>query len=159
MLQAVLKDRFNLTIRRETRELPVYSLIVLKNGPKFQEAKPGDTYPEDGGIEPGATSMRGRGHLIGHAVPISSLVGALSIRAGLGRTLQDKTGLTEKYNFTLRWTPGDGQSQASPESAPSDQVYPDLFTAIQEQLGLKLDSIKGPVEVIVIDHVERPSGN
>ena len=74
----------------------------------------------------------------------------------------DKTGLTGKYDFTLQWTPDDSQApSAFPPGMgqPPDPAGPSLFTAIQEQLGLKLESGKGPVEIIVIDHVERPSGN
>jgi uncharacterized protein (TIGR03435 family) len=76
----------------------------------------------------------------------------------LGRTVFDKTGLTVRYDFTLKFMPDDAQVQAPSAGAPID-LPPSLFTAIQDQLGLKLESGKGPVEIIVIDHVERPSGN
>jgi len=85
----------------------------------------------------------------------------------LGRTIIDKTGLTGKYDFTLRWTPdqGAGVPPVSPAGAPAgtatapDQSGPDIFTAVQEQLGLKLEPVKGPVDVIVIDHIEKPAEN
>ena len=95
---------------------------------------------------------------------MSGFAQALSLR--LGRTVLDKTGLTGKYDFTLQWTPDDAAVSTPSSGAPneqtappaSDQFGPSFFTAIQEQLGLKLESQKTPVEVIVIDHVERPSG-
>jgi uncharacterized protein (TIGR03435 family) len=156
MLQALLVDRFKLAIHRGAKELPVYALVITKTGPKLQEAKPGDTYPKgfktaDGcagagmmmiGESLGANTMTAQG------VTIASLVDTLS--ASLGRPVLDKTGLTGRYDFRLTWAPDENQTDSS---APS------LFTAIQEQLGLKLESGRGPVPTIVIDHIERPSGN
>ena len=171
MLQALLADRFKLTIHRESKELPIYTLVIAKGGPKLPEAKPGDTYPNGfKGPEgrPGTGMMRGRdGHVTGQGVPLANLVGMLSRQ--LGRTVIDKTGLAGKYDFTLQWTPdesqgpmfkgADGGPQGSNSVAPPESAGPSLFTAIQEQLGLKLESQKGPVEIIVIDHVEKPSEN
>jgi len=167
MLQALLADRFRLSLHRETRELPVFALIIAKNGPKFQEAKPGDTYPD------GIKDMHGKGHgnvmrmrrgqLIGQGVHIADLVQMLS-QLQLGRIVLDQTGLTGKYDFNLQWTPD--MDQAPREALPgADNASgpassgPSVFTAIQEQLGLKLESRKAPVEVLVIDHVEKPSEN
>ncbi len=175
MLQAFLADRLMLTIHRETKEFPVYLLSVIsKNGPKLQEAKPGDTYADgpkgrDGSpLAAGNTRMTGGRNartLTAHAVPISSLTQLLL--AFLGRPVLDKTGLVGKYDFTLTWGPDDnrppaltgGASNDGSSSVASDSNGPPLLTALQEQLGLKLESGKGPLEVIVIDHVERPSGN
>jgi bla regulator protein BlaR1 len=171
MLQALLADRFKLTIHRETKELPVYALTVAKNGPKLQEAKQGDTYPNgikgpDGVGRAGFMRM-GRGELTAQGLPVSSVVRLLSQQ--LGRTVIDKTGLTGNYDFTLKWAPDESQgamlrgpagAQPGAESAPpTDSTGPSIFTAIQEQLGLKLESQKGPVEILVIDHAERPSEN
>jgi len=170
MLQALLADRFKLTIHHESKELPVYALVVAKDGPKFQEAKPGDAYPNgikgpDGHSGMG-TMMVGNGTLTGQGVPLMNLVRFLTRE--LGRTVIDKTGLTSKYDFTLKWTeerqapmfrgtegsqPGTGGTAAPESSGPS------IFTAVQEQLGLKLESEKGPVEILIIDHVEKPSEN
>ena len=170
MLQALLADRFKLTIHHESKELPVYALVVAKDGPKFQEAKPGDAYPNgikgpDGHSGMG-TMMMGNGTLTGQGVPLMNLVRFLTRE--LGRTVIDKTGLTSKYDFTLKWTeerqapmfrgtegsqPGTGGTAAPESSGPS------IFTAVQEQLGLKLESQKGPVEILIIDHVEKPSEN
>lgn len=87
----------------------------------------------------------------------------------VGRTVLDQTGLKGKYDFTLKWTPDPGSTGMMPNSAPGagpgpdsalpDNSGPSIFAAVQEQLGLKLESTKGPVEIIVIDHVERPSEN
>jgi uncharacterized protein (TIGR03435 family) len=170
MLQALLADRLKLTIHRESKELPVYVLVVAKDGPKFQEAKPGDTYSNgvkgpDG--HAGAGMMfGGNGTLTGQGVPLVNLVRFLT--RVLGRSVIDKTGLTSKYDFTLKWTeerqapmfkgtegsqPGTGGISAPESSGPS------IFTAVQEQLGLKLESGKGPVDILIIDHVEKPSEN
>ncbi len=172
MIQSLLADRFELKVSHGTKDLSVYALVVAKNGPKLQEAKPGDTYPNgikdaDGRPVGQARIMQmGRGQLTGQGLPIASLVRVLSQQ--LGRTVVDQTGLKGNYDFTLQWTPD--QSQAIPmgpeggkpatESAPPpDSSGPSIFTAIQEQLGLKLEPTKGPVDIIVIDHIERPSEN
>jgi len=170
MLQALLADRFGLTIHRETKEFQVYSLIIAKNGPKLHEANPGDTYANgikypNGGGGPGAITMRMSPEsqtLTAQAVSIATLV--RQFRAYLDRPIVDKTELAGKYDFTLTWSP---DNQALPGNVPSGQptlALPDpggatLFTAIQEQRGLKLESGKAPIEIIVIDHVERPSEN
>jgi uncharacterized protein (TIGR03435 family) len=172
MIQALLADRFQLTLHRETKELPVYALVVAKNGPKLHQAKPGDTYPNgfkdpDGKPGAGMMFMSGRGGpVIAQGLPIANLVRLLSRQ--LGRTVLDETGLMGNYDFTLQWTPDESQGSMfkgaeggpAPASAPPpDSSGPSIFTALQEQLGLKLESRKGPVEILVIDHVEKPSAN
>lgn len=186
MLRALLADRMKLVIHRETREQPLYELVVAKNGSKLQEAKPGDNHPNGikgpDGVAHGGMMRMGRGEVTGQGLPVSSLAHLLTMQ--LGRTVVDKTGLTGKYDFTLHWTPDESQGgmfrgpglgpgtdpapggattagPGGPASADnsSRDSGPTIFTAIQEQLGLKLESAKGPVEVIVIDHVERPSEN
>ncbi len=172
MIQSLLADRFKLGLRHETKQLPVYALVVAQNGPKFQEAKPGDTYPNgikgfDGRAQ-GAGSFRAvNGHLTLQGYPISFLSLLLSER--LGRTVLDQTGLKGKYDIALKWTPDQppaamgqvavGANPGADSSAPPESSGPSIFTAIKEQLGLKLESTKGPVDVIVIDHIERPSEN
>jgi bla regulator protein blaR1 len=164
MLQALLTDRFKLTLHRETKELPVYELVIANSGSKIQEAKPGDTYANGlkgpGGRPLGAGIVLSpeAGEEVGQAVPIETLVAVLSQRLG-GRIVVDKTGLTGKYDFTLKWTPDASQPATvgkqgtqSPESSESP-----IFTALQEQLGLKLELQQAPVEVLVIDHAEQPS--
>ena len=98
--------------------------------------------------------MWGRGRLTGQGIPIGNLVSPLTQE--LGRIVQDKTGLTGKYDIELRWTTDD----AAPDSrSASDSPGPSIFTAMQEQLGLKLESQKAPVQVLLIDHVEQPPPN
>jgi uncharacterized protein (TIGR03435 family) len=155
MLQALLADRFMLALHRETRELPVYSLVVAKNGPKIHRSKTDDVVAGSngrGGRAPGMTAKNGS--IKGHSVTLASFADFLA--AQLSRPVLDRTGLTSLYDLDLQWTPDDNELQSPPGSAPNG---PAIFTAIQEQLGLKLESGKGPVEVIVIDHIERPSGN
>jgi uncharacterized protein (TIGR03435 family) len=172
MLQTLLADRFKLTLHRGTKGLSVYALVIAKNGPKLQESKPGDTYPNGSkgpdGLPLGAHMMRTvRGQIKGQALPMASFVRVLSRQ--LGRTVLDKTGLTGTYDFTLQWTQDESQAplfkgtedgqQATGSTPPLDSNGPSIFTAIQEQLGLKLESQKGLGEILVIDHVEKPSEN
>jgi len=140
MLQALLVDRFHLAIRRETKELPAYSLNLAKNGPKLRES----TTPED------LQDMRvDLGQVESNRMSTEQLAGVLSRLLGL--PIVDKTGLTGYYDLLLKWTP----DEASADAVPG----PSLFTAIQDTLGLKLVSGKQPVDVLVIDHVEKPTEN
>jgi len=130
-LQALLADRFKLTVHRETKELPVYELVVGTNGSKLKEAPPGEVGPSKGRfhIE--------KGHLVAQQVPIDVMAGFLS--NSTGRMVLDKTGLKGVYDITLDWTPGDSNS---------------VVTAVSEQLGLKLNPQTAPVEILVVDHAE-----
>jgi uncharacterized protein (TIGR03435 family) len=169
MLQALLADRFKLAVHHDSKELSIYALVVAKSGPKLQQAKPGDTYPNGikgpDGIGRGGVMRMGRGQLTGQALPMSALARLLT--GQLGRTVVDKTGLQGDYDFTLQWTPdeSEGASFRGPDTGPqgsapsADSSGPSLFTALQEQLGLKLESQNGPVETYVIDHAEKPSEN
>lgn len=98
------------------------------------------------------------GEITAGATPVSSLV--FTLTSVVGRTVIDKTGLTGKYNFELKWTPEHGV-QASTDNGQADpeNSAPSIFTALQEQLGLKLQSSRGPVETLVVDHIEMPSEN
>lgn len=160
MLQGLLADRFKMVAHTETRERPVYALVVAKGGTKLHEADATNTYPDGihapDGKGGGAGMMRmGRDFIDAQAIPMSQLLGTLTQLSG--RTVLDKTGLTGKYDVHLKWAPDDPglvNGAPAPESA-----YPPLFTAIQEQLGLKLESQKGPVPGVVVDHIERPAEN
>src|SRR6266853_4522944 len=112
MLQALLVDRFKLTLHRETKELPVYALGIAKNGPKLQEAKPGDTYPNGikslegigmAGLNTLTKNMAGGYDLVGQGIPMVSLAELVSEQ--LHRTVLDQTGLKGNYDFALQWTP------------------------------------------------------
>ena len=157
-LRALLTERFQLTIRHETKEEPVYALVVGKNGPKLQESQ-----AKEGA---GRHMLMNRGELTGEGVPMEFLASTLSSQ--LGRPIIDRTGLTGHYDFKLKWTPDPGQSAwlfggPPPPGAeappPPDPNGPSIFTAVQEQLGLRLESQKGPVDLIVIDRVEKLSEN
>ena len=150
-LRALLADRFQLKIYRETKEQTIYALVVARGGSKLQEAK-----------EPGSSMSMGGRRLTAKGTTMTFLVGSLSGK--LGRPVLDKTGLTGHYDFTLQFAPdppapGAGPSGEKTEPGASDPEGPSIFTALQEQLGLKLDSQKGPVEMIVVDHAEKPSEN
>jgi uncharacterized protein (TIGR03435 family) len=165
MMRALMEDRFKLTIHRETKNLPVYSLVVAKNGPKLQESKPAGTSANrgkdsDGGREPGMSGTQGGGGTVINSFwnqPIAYLASWLS--GSLRSPVIDKTGLTGKYDCTMKWSPRQTRLETSAEGAAPDPNAPTLFDALKDQLGLKLESGKGPVDVIVIDHIERPSGN
>lgn len=176
MVQALLAGRFKLQIHREAKEFPVYAMTIAKNGLKLHEATPGDPYTKafpyadkfDGGADPagkiflvGGGDADGRNMTIyGFGVSIPALTKQLTLSAG--QTVQDKTGLTGNYDFTLKYwfTPMRPAPDGAPDGQPPDPTGgPSLLNAIQQQLGLKLESTKGPVSIVVIDHVERPSGN
>jgi uncharacterized protein (TIGR03435 family) len=144
MVQALLADRFELKIHQETRQLPVYALVVTKDGPKFILSKVDGTTIDTG---------RARLHIAGSDDTIGIL--ARELAQLLGRPVLNQTGLSGRYDLSLRWAPDDVAVSAS----SSPDLPPDIFTAIQEQLGLKLESTKGPVPVLVIDSVEKPSPN
>jgi uncharacterized protein (TIGR03435 family) len=142
MLQTLLADRFQLKIYHETKKIPIYSLSIAKGGPKFKPADPNDSR--------GDSMSWGNGQLAMQAAPLENLVSFLS--SLLHRQVVDNTGLAGKYDMTLHWS-SDEVTNAAPDPTPS------IFTALQEQLGLKLESTKGPVDTIVVDHVAMPSEN
>jgi uncharacterized protein (TIGR03435 family) len=151
MLQALLTDRFKLSIHHELKELPVYALVIAKKGPKLQEAA--SDISSVGGIKgyDGLITHSGRGSLEVKSFAMSNL--AQVLHYSVGRIVVDKTGLTGHYDFSLRWSSMSDAASTQPSSGPS------IFTALQEQLGLKLEPMKYPVDTIVIDHVELPSEN
>ena len=159
MMQAMLADRFKLKAHRETKDLPMYALVVAKGGFKLKDADPNNTYPNgikgpDGVSHAGMMMMR-RDMLTAQAVPISSLAGNLA--GQLHRIVLDRTGLTGKYDITLRWSPDEMSNEQ--QDAATTISAPSIFTALDEQLGLKLESTRGPVDAIVVDHIEMPSEN
>jgi uncharacterized protein (TIGR03435 family) len=143
-LRVLLADRFQLKVHQETKELPVYALVVAKNGPRIQAA--------DDSAGSGLNARRGetgKTEITGKKVPLSFLVRLLSNQ--VGRTVLDKTELKGTYDFKMIFAPDLG-----PEP---DVDGPSIFTALQEQLGLKLDPQKGPVEVLAVDGVQKGSEN
>jgi uncharacterized protein (TIGR03435 family) len=208
MLQNLLAERFKLTMHRETKDLPMYALIVAKNGPKMKES--GDAPPvkeSDADAPPPPLPMQpkigpdgfpvlppppggrggmfmmmmpGRARLSGEHQTIQDL--ATRLTSQLGRPVTDVTGLKGKYDITLTFSteglngpmgpmgpgptmvavappgggpPGGGGGGAAGVFVPEGEAPPDIFAALQQQLGLKLESRKGPVELIMVDHVEK----
>lgn len=139
MLKNLLAERFKLTLHRETKELSVYALVVAKGGSKLRE------------VEDGQTGFNmGRGQIKAQKAALRPFADRLS--QYLDRPVQDFTGLTGVFDFTLTWTP---DASVAPGDASEPVSGPSIFTAIQEQLGLKLEARKGSIEVLVIDHAER----
>ena len=160
MLQAFLTDRLKLAVHRETQALPGYALVIGKNGPKLREASGVE------GVE-GQWGGNAQGRLSFRKSSMATLAEFLS--GSLGSTVVDHTGLKGNYNFSLQWTYPQTEAETSgePEMGKPATKNPQMLdasttanlTAIQEQLGLKLEPAKYPVEVLVIDHVEKPSPN
>jgi len=170
-MQALLEDRFKLKIHRETRQGPVYELTRAKGGSKlkpFQEGtcSPMPSAPPLPPLPPGQAychvMVSSGGSLDAEGSALTELSGLLSLI--LDRQVIDKTGLAGKFDIHLRFAPDDltaGQHGPPPDTpeAGAGPTGPTVFTAVQEQLGLKQLPAKGPIDVLVIDHVERPSEN
>jgi uncharacterized protein (TIGR03435 family) len=180
MLQTLLADRFHLRLHRETRELPVYDLQPIKSGFKLPAPKDVEcvSFPSDGAPPPHTPGKVDCGNvrgpmgpstvlrLEGSKVHMGDLIGKLAMV--LGRPVLDKTGFTGEFDLNLSFTadeatmglPGSGgPGDPGGSRLPTDSNRPDIFAALQEQLGLRLVPAKGPVDVLVIDHVERPTAN
>jgi len=156
MTRSLLADRFHLKFHHETREMPALVLRVAKSGSKLQPPHP--EHDLQAGIPPNRINFFGHGDMEGHSALISNLARSLASEPEIaGRPVVDKTDLTGGYDFTLRWTPDDSGPGAAP--ADSNAQWPSLFTALEEQLGLKLTPEKQPVDIIVVDSVEMPSDN
>lgn len=152
----LLADRFGLKFHYETKELSVYVLSVAKTGPKLTKSGADPNSPPGMGGPPGRMGMR-NGSMEEFAMMMQGI---------LDRPVLDQTGLKDRYDLMLRWTPDDSQygGKIPPQnnadgSAPNADAPPPLFTAIQEQLGLKLEAVKAPAKVLVIDSVNKPSAN
>jgi uncharacterized protein (TIGR03435 family) len=148
MFQQLLADRFKLKIHWETQDLPVYALVAAKKGPIFHEWKDSDGS--------GTSASTGQFTAKGMTMAEIAMASTRELSQELGRVVIDKTGIDGRYNITLKWTP---QTDGAEGTAPQPDAGPSIFTAIQEQLGLKLESTKGPVQVLIIDHVEMPTEN
>ena len=174
MLQALLADRFALRTHNERRELPVYALVRARKdgtlGPRMKRAdvdcqalvaavKAGGKMPPpapNGSLPCGISVRPGQGVIVGNAVAMEQF--ARNLQGGVGRIVVDKTGLAGYYDFEVTFTPEPGQLPPTvPAPAAVDPSAPSLFTAMQELLGLKLEPVREPIDVIVIDRVERPS--
>jgi uncharacterized protein (TIGR03435 family) len=154
MLRKLLADRFQLSLHHEKKELSVYALTVAKGGPKLTEVADNPN---------GLPAFLGRGGSQGRKVQNSTMAEfATDLQGSItDRPVVDQTGLgSKRYNFILKWTPDAPSMNGATSAPPADpDAPPDIFAAIQQQLGLKLESTRAPVDVIVIDHVEKPSEN
>jgi uncharacterized protein (TIGR03435 family) len=152
-LRALLAERFQLACHTESKMQDVYALVVAKNGPKLIEAKPGS----------GPMIRRRGASITGEGVAIPMLV--MNLANSLERPVLDKTGLAGKYDFKLEWSldanknPAAIAATGANSPAAPDPTGPSLFSACQEQLGLRLEAQKALAETLVIDHVARPSQN
>jgi len=165
MFRSVLADRFKLAVHTLTKELPIYKLVVAKNGPKIHAVDEGDC-PEVPNPQNPCRFLRptGLGKLVAQKAPMPAL--PLVLTAFTRRTVLDQTELKGSFTYTLDWTkylqppllpPGAGPPP--PNAFDPASMEPAISTALEEQLGLKLESGKGPVETLVVDHLERPSEN
>jgi bla regulator protein blaR1 len=178
MIRALLAERFKLAVHNETKDSPIYALVLARSdgklGPNLKKsetdcaamfaagrgrgAMPPPGPPPPG--EPMPCGIRiGPGNMAVGGSPLSQFANSLGMFTG--RVVQDRTGLTGNYDFTLTWTPDQMPQRppGAPDLPPVDPNGPSLFTAVQEQLGLKLDSQRGPVDVLVIDRAEKPVEN
>ena len=147
MLRKILDERFAMKLHREQREMPVYALVVAKSGPRLTP----NTTSGNGLGEQQNTQSNGQQTIVYRNASMPEL--AQTLMFDVDRPVVDKTGLTGRYDVELRWTVDESKAPTDSNAAPG------LFTAIQEQLGLKLEATKAPADVLVIDKVEQPGAN
>jgi uncharacterized protein (TIGR03435 family) len=160
MLRQLLSDRFKLTFHRGQKQLPVYALTIAKNGSKLKETELSpDAFPEG----PPPLIFVVSPQLVRLPARYATMADLASVmqRAALDRPVIDQTGLSGRYDFSLEWTPDETQFGGALGHPPNtdSSAKPDLFAALQQQLGLRLEATKGPVETLIIDQAERPSAN
>lgn len=165
MLRLLLADRFHVKFHFASRNIPVYALVIEKGGPKLKEADPNNLYAKGQKVN---NSPLGRGSLImtgvlmGQGISITRLTNLLNNPdCELDRLVVDKTGLTKEYDITLKWAgfqPGGSRTKEGVDHASTDSEF-SIFTALKEQLGLKLESTRATVDTIVVDNVETPTEN
>jgi uncharacterized protein (TIGR03435 family) len=153
MLRKLLTERFELAFHREPKVFSIYVLEAAKGGPTLREsARPNDAPSLLNVVYPQRIKLPARNVTMGDFVSMLQ-------RAVLDRPVVDKTGLTGRYDFDLEWAPDESQFQGEIAAASADASAAPLFTAIQQQLGLKLIATKGPVGALIVDKAERPSAN
>jgi bla regulator protein BlaR1 len=163
MTRSLLADRFKLVVSHETKELPIFALVVAKGGPKLTPTK---WVEPDSGTPPPSTPPANAPHLMlsrdkitAVNQPMSGLADLLALMPDLGgRMVVDQTGIKGNYDFEIHFT-SEAPAKNPMESAPADDSAPSIFTALEEQMGLKLDTTKGPVDTYTIEHIEQPSDN
>jgi uncharacterized protein (TIGR03435 family) len=154
MLRSLLADRFKLTFHREEKVFSIYELTVAKSGPKLKAstAPPDDPPALISTVYPQRIVMPARNATM-------SDLARLMQRAILDRPVVDKTGLSGRYDFDLEWAPDETQFGGEVPAASAEAPSPPLFSAIQQQLGLRLEATRGPIAALVVDKAERPSAN
>jgi len=171
MFQNLLADQFKVTLHRESRLLPAQVLVIAKNGPKIQPAKSGDTYPNGikgpDGLPAGPHKFDfGPDGVIVQALPMSFVANNLAMH--LGQPVVDRTGLTGDYDFTLRFSPRGATTVHNEQTGAKETTMPvtsisahnaALLSAVEEQLGLKLDLQTVPLPVLIVDRAEKPATN
>jgi uncharacterized protein (TIGR03435 family) len=153
MIANLLAERFQLRFHRDTRELPIYSIVIGSGGAKLSPSS-GDA------SSPASFGFGGIGRLVARNAGIADLAWELGSLV-LDRPVVDQTGVRGRFDFTLSWTPDEFQLRGrdADSQAPGVDTPPGLFSAVQQQLGLRIEAKRGPAEVLVIDHVEMPAGN
>ena len=155
MVQSLLADRFKLRVHHEIRELPAYALVVAKNGPKVIEStKEASVRTRTGEITASGVPVRVIAEMLSRQAPSGCAPPELE-----GHEVRDETGLSGVYDFTLKWTPEPRVPSAADSASPPETTGPSIFTALEEQLGLRLESTKAPVDVLVIDQIQEPTPN
>jgi uncharacterized protein (TIGR03435 family) len=150
MYRKLLSERFHLSFHRAQKELAVYVIRVGKNGPKLRASARAGSVPDQ--------TLNGSGNLRETNATMAEFAGMLQVTV-LDRPVLDETGLSGRFDFTLQWTPDEFQISGGARPPDAAGARPSLTTAVQEQLGLKLEATRAPVEVFIIDQVEKPSGN
>jgi uncharacterized protein (TIGR03435 family) len=146
MIQSLLEDRFQLAVHREPREVSGYALVLAKQGSKMARAKPSET---------GSDVHSNNAHVTARYLTMEQFARYLSRNRDIGKVVVDKTGLTDRFDLELDWMPA--QLDSKPEALSDDR--PAIFTALQEQLGLRLEAAKVPILAVVIDRAEKPDAN
>jgi len=155
VLQQILEDRCGLVAHTGKKEAPVYALTVAKSGLKFAEVS---REREEEATNQGWDLTQSAGRIEGRAVPIDALLYALS-KVGLERQVVNRTGLLGRYDFVLTWAPNGGLMGSESAGDQANMATASLFTALQEQLGLKLEATRAEVDAVIVTHIERPSAN
>ena len=154
MLRTLLEDRFQLVFHRELKEFAIYSLTVAKDGPRLRNSGASATDPSSviSTVYPDHVLMPARN------ASMNDFVAVLQ-RAVLDRPVVDRTGLTGRYDFDLDWAPSERESGGEIAAAPADSPAPPLLTALQQELGLKLEATRGPAQAFVIDKAVKPNAD
>jgi uncharacterized protein (TIGR03435 family) len=163
MLRSLLEERFKLAVHLETKDLPAYELVPAKTGSRLKAADPQACQAENGGDVTCGSFFTGRSSLDGRSMSMAQFCNSLG--TVLGRRVADHTGISGRFDIHLEFdpdgvNPGNGSSGLSAAADPSERTQPSIFSALQQQLGLKLQSHKEPTEVLIIDRLERlPTSN